>query len=190
MDTHFPDWSYKIVEIRVMEFWAIAHVRIWATYPNGVKVERDAIDAHLIQRKREGGALVDPGNDIKGAVSDALKKGFSLFGIAADVYKFVEPVLDDEQIEHLLKRAELIGKRDIFEQYLEDGQLHLSQDGLPFQWYEDAVYEDNYSSDHSWTRVPNVEITTSGDYHLVFSNRASPFISKIVTADIRLIWTE
>ena len=74
--------------------------------------------------------------------------------------------------------------------YLSDGRLHLAQDGLSLQWYEDAVYEDSFHMLDLYPRLPGVEITTSGDYHLVFSNRGSPFISKIVTTKIDLNWAE
>ena len=74
--------------------------------------------------------------------------------------------------------------------YVSDGRPHLAQDGLSPQWYEDAVYEDSFHMLELYPRLDGVEITTSGDYHLVFSNRGSPFISKIVTTKIDLNWAE
>jgi len=78
-----------------------------------------------------------------------------------------------------------------------DGRLHLAEDGLSFQWYEDAVYADRFHGFGSFAIAPGVvaanidtRITTSGDYHLVFSNRDSPFISKNVSTEVKLYWIE
>jgi hypothetical protein len=123
MDEYYPGWQEEIISLKMESGWAIVHVRVTVVMPNGVAVSRDAMDAHRIQKNREKQTLVDPGNDIKAAVSDALKKAFSLFSIGADVYKFYEPVMTNEEVEILLQKAEIIGKRDIFEGHLEDGNL-------------------------------------------------------------------
>jgi len=141
MDKHYPGWQEEIISHRFEEGWAIVHVRVTVVMPNGVQVSRDAVDAHRVQKKRTDGALVDPGNDIKAAVSDALKKAFSLFSIGADVYKFYEPVMTNEEVEILLRKAEILGKRDTMEEYLEDGRLNAKNYAQTLARIERAIEE-------------------------------------------------
>jgi hypothetical protein len=69
-------------------------------------------------------------------------------------------------------------------------------DGVPLQIYIDnELYSDRFFCQGLHSIAPGVvganidfKITTPGDYHLVFSNMDSPFISKNVAAEIKFYW--
>ena len=69
---------------------------------------------------------------------------------------------------------------------LASGMLHLEEGELLAQTWIDAEYHIPKMTEANI----DTRITTSGDYHLVLSNRDSPFISKNVSAEIKLYWSE
>ena len=86
------NWSYEVVEREVMEDWVIAKVRMYVW--NDTDAHHDPLDQRQIFREAYGsatierftagknqGKMVDPGNAFKGAVSDAIKKVASTFGV-------------------------------------------------------------------------------------------------------------
>lgn len=86
------NWSYEVVEREVMEDWVVAKVRMYVWndedgHHNPLEqrqIFREAYGSATIERFTAGknqGKMVDPGNAFKGAVSDAIKKVASTFGI-------------------------------------------------------------------------------------------------------------
>ncbi len=86
------NWSYEVVEREVMEDWVIAKVRMYVWNDEDEhhnpgerrQIFREAYGSATIERFTAGknqGKMVDPGNAFKGAVSDAIKKVASTFGI-------------------------------------------------------------------------------------------------------------
>lgn len=77
-------WSFEIVWQQFGKEWVIVRGRL--TVPIGdTWISKEQYGRSEVKKLRSGG-LMDPGNDIKAASSDALKKCASLLGIAADVY--------------------------------------------------------------------------------------------------------
>lgn len=81
-------WSYEIVKCErdtLDPDYIVAHVRLTATFvptdkaPN-IVVTKDGIGGQKIKRTRNGDIL-DLGDEMKGAVSDALKKAAQHFGV-------------------------------------------------------------------------------------------------------------
>jgi hypothetical protein len=84
------NWSYEVVTQEVMEDWVVAKVRmyVWNDEDDHKdrqrQIFREAYGSATIERFTAGknqGKMVDPGNAFKGAVSDAIKKAASTFGI-------------------------------------------------------------------------------------------------------------
>jgi len=84
------NWSYEVREREVMEDWVVAKVRMYVWDDEDAhkdlqrQIFREAYGSATIERFTAGknqGKMVDPGNAFKGAVSDAIKKVASTFGI-------------------------------------------------------------------------------------------------------------
>jgi recombination DNA repair RAD52 pathway protein len=76
------NWSYSVVNFhrdQIDPDYCIAHIVLTANI-NGEKVVRDGLGGQKILRTRNGDIL-DLGNDMKGAVSDALKKAAQTLGV-------------------------------------------------------------------------------------------------------------
>jgi hypothetical protein len=81
----FDKWSYSIVscgrDASDLDF-VLAHVRI-DYFPSGSEmkpISRDGFGGQKIKRTKQG-AIVDLGDEFKGAISDALKKAAQAFGV-------------------------------------------------------------------------------------------------------------
>ena len=100
-DKYYPGWDWVIIKAEGANDAYVVHGRLrW--FDNGVWREGDAIAAHRIQVRKEGGGFVDIGNDIKAANTDAIKKAFNMYlNIADDVYRnrIVDLSLTDEDKE-------------------------------------------------------------------------------------------
>jgi hypothetical protein len=79
------NWSFEIVSCNrdsIDPDYIVAHARItwWTGEPSGVVI-RDGFGGQKIKRTKAGD-IVDLGDEMKGAVSDALKKAAQTFGVA------------------------------------------------------------------------------------------------------------
>ena len=132
-DAFYPGWSWEIVSYSVQvnkdgvaQFITI-HGRLkW--YESGLWRSGDMVAAHRIQKKTGSDSdLVDPGNDIKAANTDCIKKAMNVFmNIADDVYKAhaEDPELSDEQIKEIIAQAKKLDKVDEFEAMIDNGTIH------------------------------------------------------------------
>jgi len=116
-------WSYTILNCERDAGdpdFAVAHVRLSVTFVDDTGervVTKDGIGGQRIKRKKDG-ELLDLGDDMKGAVSDALKKAAQSLGIGLYLARSEEAmyleleVVDDEPIsqEHFLKLSTLISE--------------------------------------------------------------------------------
>jgi len=77
------NWSFRILlcqrDATDPEF-VVAHVRIDWSMDNKLGVSRDGFGGQKIKRNKQG-AIVDLGDEFKGAISDALKKAAQSFGV-------------------------------------------------------------------------------------------------------------
>ena len=107
-DKYYPGWDWVIIKAEGANDAYVVHGRLrW--FDNGVWREGDAIAAHRIQVRKEGGGFVDIGNDIKAANTDAIKKAFNMYlNIADDVYRnrIVDLSLTDEDKETIRNSME------------------------------------------------------------------------------------
>ena len=107
-DKYYPGWDWVIIKGEPHNDAYVVHGRLrW--FDNGVWREGDAIAAHRIQVRKEGGGFVDIGNDIKAANTDAIKKAFNMYlNIADDVYRnrIVDLSLTDEDKETIRNAME------------------------------------------------------------------------------------
>lgn len=107
-DKYYPGWDWVIIKGEPHNDAYVVHGRLrW--FDNGVWREGDAIAAHRIQVRKEGGGFVDIGNDIKAANTDAIKKAFNMYlNIADDVYRnrIVDLSLTDEDKETIRNSME------------------------------------------------------------------------------------
>jgi recombination DNA repair RAD52 pathway protein len=77
------NWSSEIISCQrdaIDPHWAIAHVRLTATI-DGQTVVKDGIGGQQIKMTKAG-AILDLGDEFKGAMSDALKKAAQQLGVA------------------------------------------------------------------------------------------------------------
>ena len=90
--------------------------------------------AHRIQYQRnQAKELVDPGNDIKAAGTDALKKAWNqFFCICDDVYKMRGPGLNSDQTAQLRYVSAILAelKAEELEPYQQDIHLVLREEGF------------------------------------------------------------
>jgi len=77
-------WTFEIMWQQFGKEWVVVRGRLTVNI-DGTAVSKEQYGRSEVKKMR-GGNLMDPGNDIKAASSDALKKCASLLGIAADVY--------------------------------------------------------------------------------------------------------
>lgn len=96
------NWSYSVVDYhrdQIDPDYCIAHVVLTANI-NGEKVVRDGIGGQKINRTKNGDIL-DLGNDMKGAVSDALKKAAQTLGVGLYLSRSEEAM----EIEEVMNAA-------------------------------------------------------------------------------------
>jgi len=96
------NWSYSVVDFHrdsIDTDFCIAHVVLTANI-GGEKVVRDGIGGQKINRTKNGDIL-DLGNDMKGAVSDALKKAAQTLGVGLYLSRSEEAM----EIEEVMNAA-------------------------------------------------------------------------------------
>lgn len=119
-DKFYPGWSWEIKSYTINgenEFITVQGRLYW--YEDGIWRHGDMLAAHRIQRKiDDDDILVDPGNDIKAANTDCMKKAFNLYlNIADDVYRALTDIaLGDEQKDTLLDLVRRAIDLDIYEE--------------------------------------------------------------------------
>ena len=113
-------WSMRIISCerdRIDADFIVAHVTLDAILVNDkgehVMVHRDGIGGQKIKRTKQGD-IVDLGDEMKGAVSDALKKAAQTLGVGLYLSRS-EEAMDIE--EHIDASAEVSTGPDITEQW-------------------------------------------------------------------------
>jgi hypothetical protein len=92
-------WSFEVKDIHVLEneVWALGRITV---YQEGRTLVREQAGGQIINRKRTG-EIIELSNDIKGAVTDCLKKCATLVGIGLYLYDPVER----REVEQEMKEA-------------------------------------------------------------------------------------
>jgi hypothetical protein len=75
------DWSFRIVEWKVVESEVVVHAEIAAGL-----IVKQAFGSSQVTRRKESGDVVSLGDDVKAAASDALKKAATLLGVGLELY--------------------------------------------------------------------------------------------------------
>jgi hypothetical protein len=114
-------WSLKIVSVyrdTTDPDFIVAHIMLTAEFEREV-VTRDAVGGQRIKRTRDGG-IIDLGDEMKGAVSDALKKaaqtlGVGLYLTGVDDHHTETPSsapVRDSDVPHPAEVADIASKRE------------------------------------------------------------------------------
>ncbi len=117
---YYPGWSWTIKKYEIVKNdadgkfgFVTVHGSLEWIEPEGLSRKGEMIAAHRIQyvvdkeTREPTDNLLDPGNDIKAANSDTMKKAFNLYlNISDDVYQFEGPELSDVNKEKLAKMIE------------------------------------------------------------------------------------
>ena len=114
-------WSLKIVSVyrdATDPDFIVAHIMLTAEFEREV-VTRDAVGGQRIKRTRDGG-IIDLGDEMKGAVSDALKKaaqtlGVGLYLTGVDEHHTETPSsapVRDSDVPHPAEVADIASKRE------------------------------------------------------------------------------
>jgi hypothetical protein len=95
-------WSYEVVGWQQLGTSIVAHVRVTAMI-EGVLVTRDGVGGQLIKLSKKTGEPIDIGDELKGAVSDALKKAVQTMGVGLYLARSeeameVEQVMESEMV--------------------------------------------------------------------------------------------
>jgi len=121
-------WSYEIVHVgrdTIDPEFVTAHVRLSATFvptdsAPSLTVTKDGVGGQKIKRTRNGD-IVDLGDELKGAVSDALKKAAQHFGVGIYLARSEDSItldLIEEQgsqpvsVEHFEKLRDVLNSQD------------------------------------------------------------------------------
>ncbi len=97
-------WSSEILRCERDQHdpdFVVAHVRLTVLQPQDVfsatqAIYRDGIGGQKIKRSRKDNEIIDLGDEMKGAVSDALKKAAQQFGVGLYLARDVEAIEIDE----------------------------------------------------------------------------------------------
>lgn len=73
------NWSFTVTSWQQLGTSIVAHVSVKATI-NGIEVTRDGVGGQKVKMNKQG-EPVDIGDEVKGAVSDALKKAVQTLGV-------------------------------------------------------------------------------------------------------------
>ena len=81
-------WSFEVKDVKVLEneVWALGRITI---YGPDRTIVREQAGGQIINRKRTG-EIIELSNDIKGAITDCLKKCATLIGVGLYLYDPVE----------------------------------------------------------------------------------------------------
>jgi len=100
-------WDFEIIDKQIGKdkIWVLGKLTVKFMTPFGIQtISKSQFGGSDVKRTKEG-EIIDIGDDLKAAASDALKKCASLLGIAKDVY-FKEDYSDEkEKIEEFNKLA-------------------------------------------------------------------------------------
>lgn len=123
-------WSTTIEEALTIKQYVV-RLRLRMVTADGREVSKEQFGScdlkYRRDTQREAGDLLDFGNDCKGAVSDAIKKCSSEFGIALDVYSgAVKRREDAEDPEGLISEGQR-RRLDVLAQEAEIGQSGLAK---------------------------------------------------------------
>lgn len=111
---YWPGWSWTILDYQILSegnkfSFVVVHGRLDWVEPEGVRRFGDMIAAHRIQYTKSG-VLLEPGNDIKAANTDTMKKALNLYlNISDDVYRFEGPELPkyhQEKVDKLVLKSD------------------------------------------------------------------------------------
>lgn len=94
-------WSYTIVKCErdvTDQDFVIAHVRVQYFPDASVSVTREGFGGQKIKRTKQG-AVLDLGDEFKGAISDALKKAAQAFGVGLYLARSEEAMEAEQSIE-------------------------------------------------------------------------------------------
>jgi recombination DNA repair RAD52 pathway protein len=89
------NWSFTVTSWQQLGTSIVAHVSVIATI-NGVAVTRDGVGGQKIKLNKQG-EPVDIGDEVKGAVSDALKKAVQTLGVGLYLARS-EDAIEIEQV--------------------------------------------------------------------------------------------
>lgn len=96
------NWSFDIIKCerdsRDPDF-IVAHVRLTAQFPElsyNMRVVKDGIGGQKIKRNRKDNEIIDLGDEMKGAVSDALKKAAQQLGVGLYLARDIDAIEMDE----------------------------------------------------------------------------------------------
>lgn len=80
----YDGWSFEVKSVTVLENEVWAHGRM-VIYSGDRTIVREQTGGQIINRNRQG-EIIELANDIKGAVTDTVKKCATLFGVALYLY--------------------------------------------------------------------------------------------------------
>lgn len=96
------NWSFDIVKCERDSHdpdFIVAHVRLTANFPSlssNTRVVKDGIGGQKIKRTRQDNEIIDLGDEMKGAVSDALKKAAQQLGVGLYLARDIDAIEMDE----------------------------------------------------------------------------------------------
>jgi len=96
------NWSSDIIRCERDQHdpdFIVAHVRLTATFPtlnSSGRVVKDGIGGQKIKRNRKDNEIIDLGDEMKGAVSDALKKAAQQLGVGLYLARDIDAIEIDE----------------------------------------------------------------------------------------------
>jgi len=80
------NWDFEVIAHGIEGGQVWVHGKLTVKSPNGETITKSQFGRADIKYKKDGKGMLDFGNDLKGASTDAMKKCASLLGIASDVY--------------------------------------------------------------------------------------------------------
>jgi len=91
------NWSFTVTSWQQLGTSIVAHVSVKATI-NGVEVTRDGVGGQKVKMNKQG-EPVDIGDEVKGAVSDALKKAVQTLGVALYLARSEEAMVMEQVMD-------------------------------------------------------------------------------------------
>lgn len=122
---HFPLYSMELLKLELVqlapfEWFALCSVRVTDRTTGNSEL---GASCHRIQLKKDSkekgiAEFVDPGNDVKAALSEAIKNAQVRFGISADVYQRRELERTDEERARFNELIEKVKNNNLKEQLI------------------------------------------------------------------------
>ena len=96
------NWSYEVIGWQQLDKAIVAHVRVTAMI-DGTIVKRDGVGGQSIKYSKKTSEPIDIGDEVKGAVSDALKKAVQTLGVGLYLARSedaieIEQVMESESV--------------------------------------------------------------------------------------------